>query len=85
MIAFFVVLRVLLGLLFAAIGIVPQLPILRWIDHLAGAVLGFLECVALLWLACRAIRLSGFAPLLEILENSRLISGFLRGFIHGIS
>ena len=84
MIVSFIVLRVVLGLIFAAIGIIPQLPILRWIDHLAGALLGFVECLVLLWLVCRAIRLSGFEPLLEILEKTRLISGFLSTFIREI-
>lgn len=77
LVALFLVLRLLLGALTAVVGFVPELPLLRWMDRLLGAVLGAVECAVVLWLLLRAVRLLNYAPALELLEQTRLASKFM--------
>ena len=73
----FLLLRLGLGALVAASGIVPQLPIIGLIDRLLGAVVGFLECCLILWLLVRLFHVLGITPVLEVLAQTRLLSKLL--------
>ena len=74
----FLALRLVMGLLLSVVGFVPPIPILHGLDCFLGALLGLLECAAVLWLLCRIAEAAGFAPALDILRETRLISLFLR-------
>ncbi|MBR1497737.1 MAG: CvpA family protein [Oscillospiraceae bacterium] len=73
----FIILRLALGALAAVSGLVPELPIIGFFDRLLGALVGALECAVVFWLLCHVLKVLGFAPALQVLEQTRILSKFL--------
>ena len=75
---FFVLLKVMLGLLTAAAGLAFDLPVIGWLDRAGGALVGVVECAVVLLILVRLIQISGVAPLIAVVQRSRILSLFLK-------
>lgn len=74
----FLVLKLVLTLVKNAIGLTIDLPIVRSVDAIGGAILGFVECAiifyGLFWIASAF----QFTPLLDLFQSSAILSTIFR-------
>lgn len=72
----FIALPIVLNLLKKTMGLAVKLPVIRWVDKLGGAALGFIECAVVLYLVCWMLGLFVPKTIEKLADGTHLLSFF---------